>query len=76
MIVYKCDRCYRLFNPVARMYPRYTIYKQNKQGKQLLNRDLCPDCEEECLIDDAKQIHCSEFGLAVIPGVDEFEVIG
>ena len=28
------------------------------------------------LIDDAKQIHCSEFGLAVIPGVDEFEVIG
>ena len=27
------------------------------------------------LIDDAKQIHCSEFGLAVIPGVDEFEVI-
>lgn len=47
MIVYKCDRCYRLFNPVARMYPRYVIYKQTKQGKQLLNIDLCPDCEEE-----------------------------
>lgn len=27
------------------------------------------------LIDDMKQIHCKEFGLAVIPGVDEFEVI-
>lgn len=28
------------------------------------------------LIDDMGQIHCAEFGLAVIPGVDEFEVIG
>ena len=28
------------------------------------------------LIDDAGQIHCHEFGLAVIPDVDEFEVIG
>ena len=27
------------------------------------------------LIDDAGQIHCHEFGLAVIPGVDQFEVI-
>lgn len=27
------------------------------------------------LIDDMNQIHCAEFGLAVIPGVDEFEVI-
>ena len=27
------------------------------------------------LIDDMNQIHCTEFGLAVIPGVDEFEVI-
>lgn len=26
-------------------------------------------------IDDAGQIHCSEFGLAVIPDVDKFEVI-
>ena len=28
------------------------------------------------LIDDAGQIHCQEFGLAIIPEVDEFEVIG
>ena len=27
------------------------------------------------LIDDAGQIHCHEFGLAVIPGVDQFEAI-
>ncbi len=27
------------------------------------------------LIDDMKQIHCKEFGLAVIPDVDKFEVI-
>jgi len=27
------------------------------------------------LIDDAGQIHCAEFGLAVIPGVDRFEII-
>lgn len=27
------------------------------------------------LIDDFGQIHCKEFGLAVIPDVDEFEVI-
>lgn len=27
------------------------------------------------LIDDAGQIHCREFGLAIIPGVDQFEVI-
>ena len=28
------------------------------------------------LIDDAGQIHCHEFGLAIIPNVDTFEVIG
>ena len=28
------------------------------------------------LIDDAGQIHCQEFGLAIIPNVDTFEVIG
>ena len=28
------------------------------------------------LIDDMGQIHLNEFGLAIIPGVDEFEVIG
>lgn len=27
------------------------------------------------LIDDFGQIHCCEFGLAVIPDVDEFEII-
>ena len=27
------------------------------------------------LIDDMKQIHCKEFGLAIIPEVDKFEVI-
>ena len=27
------------------------------------------------LIDDAGQIHCKEFGLAIIPSVDLFEVI-
>lgn len=26
-------------------------------------------------IDDMRQIHCHEFGLAVIPGVDIYEVI-
>lgn len=27
------------------------------------------------LIDDMGQIHCKEFGLAIIPEVDKFEVI-
>ena len=27
------------------------------------------------LVDDMKQIHCKEFGLAIIPEVDKFEVI-
>ncbi len=27
------------------------------------------------LIDDMGQIHCREFGLAVIPDVDEYEII-
>ena len=27
------------------------------------------------LIDDMGQIHCKEFGLAVIPDMDEYEVI-
>lgn len=27
------------------------------------------------LIDDAGQIHCREFGLAIIPSVDQYEVI-
>ena len=27
------------------------------------------------LIDDMGQIHCAEFGLAVIPDMDEYEVI-
>ena len=27
------------------------------------------------LIDDMGQIHCKEFGLAIIPSVDEYEII-
>ena len=27
-------------------------------------------------IDDFGQIHCKEFGLAVLPDVDEFKIIG
>lgn len=27
------------------------------------------------LIDDYGQIHCQEFGLAVIPDIDDFEII-